>query len=491
VVQTLAVAAGAWHIFAFLYVSLSRLGYRYELEWLEGASLTQVYRILCGGRIYMAPAVGHISLVYMPLYFYLSAMLAKVTGLSFTPLRIVSFASSLGCAMVIYFAVKQATASKLAGFMSLSLFASAYGITGGWYDIARTDMLSVFFTILAIAGIQERDSGRNAIWSGVFFAAAFLTKQTTLPFFILVFLYKLIYNRRDAAILGAAFLVITGISFALLIADSGRWFLYYTFQLPASHTIEFTAGRVTEGIFHLLAPISPALIIAFGMLYTTPGNVLKQSAYQYHLVAFAGAMGISMLAYLNRGGYSNVFTPAYATFSILLGLGIHQLERRIAILESGTLRRLLSYPIWIACFAQFLILIYNPNAQIPSESDLRAGDRLVERLREADGKIFIPQQNYLALYAGKTPSYHQVALEEFRGDFGSKPMPEWKALENEIDVYLNDPQVSTIVLNQPDPSLEDRLGCFTRELIEYPDAHTFIPVAGNNSRPGVIYRLCR
>ena len=84
-------------IAVYLYVALRQLGYPYELEWMEGGSVEIVGRVLHGQALYVAPSLHYVPYTYPPLYFWVSALVAKMTGLSFLPLRLVSFVSSLGC----------------------------------------------------------------------------------------------------------------------------------------------------------------------------------------------------------------------------------------------------------------------------------------------------------------------------------------------------------------------------------------------------------
>ena len=56
--KKLAVGAGILHILLVIFVCLSRLSYPYELEWLEGASMVQVERILEGKPFYSPPSLA-------------------------------------------------------------------------------------------------------------------------------------------------------------------------------------------------------------------------------------------------------------------------------------------------------------------------------------------------------------------------------------------------------------------------------------------------
>ena len=189
-----------------LFIIFSRMLYPYQLEWMEGAGLVQVNRLLAGKTLYVPPSIDFVPLIYPPLYFYVSAGIAKMIGLGFGALRLVSFLSSVLCAASIYLAVKEKTNSKFAALLGAGCFSSTFMLTGQWFDIARTDMLAAALSMLGI--YLSRESANNVtlskakslklpkdetlqslhsfrvtykdLLSGLIFALAFLTKQSAL-----------------------------------------------------------------------------------------------------------------------------------------------------------------------------------------------------------------------------------------------------------------------------------------------------------------------
>src|ERR1700690_949343 len=138
-----------------LFIIFSRMFYPYQLEWMEGVALVQVNRVLTGKTLYVPPSVDFVPLIYPPLYFYVSAGIAKIIGLGFGALRLVSFLSSALCALVICLAVNEKTNSKLSALLGAGVFASTFMLTGQWFDIARTDMLAAGLSMLGIYLARE------------------------------------------------------------------------------------------------------------------------------------------------------------------------------------------------------------------------------------------------------------------------------------------------------------------------------------------------
>jgi len=136
-----AALAGLVAIGSYLFIALSRLNYPFAVEWLEGNSLVEVHRILAGQPLYPAPTAGYVPDGYPPLYFAGSAVAARVLGVSYLPLRLVSLVSSLACLAVLGRLVQRETGSIAAGTGAAGVFAATYFATGTWFDTARVDSL--------------------------------------------------------------------------------------------------------------------------------------------------------------------------------------------------------------------------------------------------------------------------------------------------------------------------------------------------------------
>ena len=139
-----------------LFIIFSRIFYPYQLEWMEGAGLVQVSRLLASKTLYVPPSIDFVPLIYPPLFFYASALIAKIIGLGFGALRLVSFLSSALCAVIIFLSVKEKTNSKFAALLGAGVFASTFMLTGQWFDIARTDMFAAGLSMLGIYLAREQ-----------------------------------------------------------------------------------------------------------------------------------------------------------------------------------------------------------------------------------------------------------------------------------------------------------------------------------------------
>jgi hypothetical protein len=136
VLKWLLAGASVWYIGSYLAVALLRIGYPFELEWMEGAVANHVLRVLNGQPLYASPSIDFVPFIYAPFYFYVSAGFATVLGFSLFPLRLVSFLSSLACFAIIYAFVRRETGSRFFGLLSAALFAATFRAAGAWLDVA-------------------------------------------------------------------------------------------------------------------------------------------------------------------------------------------------------------------------------------------------------------------------------------------------------------------------------------------------------------------
>ncbi len=473
-VKAIVLCMVAAHVALVLFVVISRINYRYELEWMEGASLLQAYRIGTGQTLYAKPALDYIAMIYPPLYFYLGAALLKILGVSFLPLRIISFASTLGCLIILFAAVKHQTKSALFGFLAAGSFAATFLLTGGWFDIARVDTLFIF---LCLAGVYllGKQNTENSIAAGVLLSLAFLTKQTALSIFILMTLSSLLLFRKQVLPLLGSFAIVTLVCYAFLNFSTKGWYFYYVFALPTTHHVKWfflptaVAGALKVVAVFLVVGLMPLL---FGFR-----QVVQNKLQMHYYFAAAGLVATSILARINDGAYNNTFVPAYVGLALMFGIGLAALEHSLEFPKFK--KDAVLAIVWLAIGMQFGRLFYNPMEQIPTPADRKAGDALVAELKRAPGNVFIPYHNYLALFAGKKPYFHMMALEEVRGRFSVQ-----QAEDEDIARQFNSTSFSLIITDLPDYLIQGSR-CTTTQDITYESAGTFYPVTGYHVRPTV------
>jgi hypothetical protein len=179
-------------VLLFLITALKRLHYPSEYDWIEDGMLASVRHVAAGLPLYQAPTVYFTPYLYTPVYLYVAAALAKVVGLGYPALRLVSIVSTLGCFGVIYGLVFSEVRRHLAAFAAAGLFAACYAATGNAFDIGRVDMLYLFFVLCAFYSTRRL----NPIVAAIFWILAFQSKQGVLPIALLALCYDWQHPRR-------------------------------------------------------------------------------------------------------------------------------------------------------------------------------------------------------------------------------------------------------------------------------------------------------
>ncbi len=486
-VQALLAALVCYFVGAFLYIAISRMNYVFTLEWLEGASLIQVHRLLVGQPLYAKPSFEFVSLIYSPLYFYLSYLLARVVGFGFLPLRLVSFGSTLGCVALIYLIARKQSADNYASLMAAGSFLALYKISDTWFDLARVDMLALFLTLLTIYLMQSPSTIR-LVFAGLALSLACITKQS---FWILVpplLVYAFFLHRTRALIVVLATLASSLIAHLLLNGLYQGWYSYFVYALGFG---QGQSSIFADGLVHfftaywldsVIRPV-PVFFLLFVIYFIMR---LKDRAYKASLgmLALAGGMIVlSWLGILNKGGYANVLVPSYVIFLLGAWLLISRLLHDPAVSSAARTAVLVLY-----CM-QLLYLLYPISSQIPTQADFSAGQALLNDIKRQPGDVYIPFDNYLALYAGKKPFASFGALGDLNQLNSGAGKREWNSINAQLRTLIKDRDFSLIILDENADwgSAEHYFQAdYEPSRIQY-QRDAFFPVAGWRIRPFTLY----
>ncbi len=415
-----ALIGGLAFIAAYLFVALSRIGYPFELEWMEGGSVEHVRRILAGRALYVAPSLSFVPFIYTPLYFHVSAVAAQIVGVGLLPLRLVSFASSLGCLALIGAIVRGETRSWRPAILAAGLYAATFRHSGAWFDLARVDSLFLMLLLAGVYALRARRTHRSFALAGALFGLSFLTKQAALPVIAAMTIFAIWTGRgRSLSFIACGWGLIAS-STLLLNRMSDGWYVYYVFDLPGQHPI--LPGKIVGfWIGDLAGRLPVAGAIAIGWIFFR--SAALRGHRMFYALLGAGMVGTSYLGRLHAGGYENVLMPADAFLAVMFGIatgGWLSTGRTASHPEAPAVRTAggpsgspgresLIYAAWIL---QLGLLLYNPAKQIPRAADAGAGRRLVRILSEVRGDVLIPSHGYLAVMAGKESHAHIMAIRD-------------------------------------------------------------------------------
>jgi hypothetical protein len=470
-VRLAAALAGLVAIGAYLFVALSRLGYPFALEWLEGNSLVEVHRILAGQPLYPAPTAGYVPDGYPPLYFFVSAAVARVLGVSYLSLRLVSLASALACFALLARLVQRETGSLAAGTAAAGVFAATYFATGTWFDVARVDSLFLALSLGGLYAARWMRGPHGAIAAGVLLAAAALTKQTGLAEAVVVTAVLLAGPRRRLGGVAALTAVtVLGLSTLVLALTSGGWYLYYVFKLMSEHSLTGSNfGWFWTALLTTLGLAAGAAVIA---------------ARRVPLVLLAGCAALAVEGYaalVHSGGGINDVLPAYLAVALLAGLALGGESAWWASTAAGVL---------VLAQSAFLLTGLHPATQIPGRADRVVGERLLAGLRALGGTIVIPADPGLNLLAGLPPTAHQdAAYDVLRATDQTAIASFTRSAADAVAAR----RFSAIITDGPGlpfgypASLSRYYEQCPQPLLAGVPGTVFVPVAGVDTRPAVLW----
>ncbi len=428
----------------YLFVVAHRIGYPYELEWTEGGSVEVVHRVVFGQGIYGPPSMHFTPWPYTPLYFWVSAAVAEVTGIGFTPLRLVSFAASLVVLWLLYRMVVGETSDRVAGIVAGGVYAATFRLSGAWADIGRVDSLFLALTLWALERSRRARTPRDGVMVGVLFFLSFFTKQDGLVVAVPVLAWLLL-ARRAAGV--SAFATLGGLvvgSTVVLDVFTHGWYQYYVFDELRSQ------GWVGENLrfFWQLSILKPFALAAWLVVVAAAVLLVRErhrlgvlwSRVGFWIAAATGLLGAAWIGRLHNGGFDDVLMPAYAAVALAVGGSVALLRRqpRVAV------RVAVSLVLAGVLAAQLHHIDYPVGRQIPTQADARAGAHLIALIRHLPGQVLVFDHPYYGVIAGKGTVADEEAANDIERSGQSGPR---RLLIRSMHGALLAPGVGAVILD--------------------------------------------
>lgn len=410
-----------------------RIGFPYDLEWMEGGLLTHAQRIADGSGIYVEPSVDFIPFLYTPLYPGIIGMLSPLFGISYWVGRALSIISVFGiCALLVLVVRRESDArtrslSYLGGISAIGFFAATYPWVEGWYDLVRADSLFLLMVLGGLFGLRNwsRAPGLEGIaklaCAAALLGLSFFAKQTGILFVATGGFIVLVLNWRRVPV----YIAVTGLlglgGTWLLNKMSAKWFWVYIYETHQHH--DFNIDRFYKSFGNILWHF-PALtgVVAFSILLMLATLIAKRTlpASARGLALWTPVFAISVLVGAIGWGtefaHFNAYIPAMLFGSLCVGLAVPSIAGCIALwlperiaTTWATRAGLLA---GLVLGAQLGVSTWSPSTFIPSEQEHQAGTQLVHTLRDVEGEVFIPYHPWYAHLAGKTTKVHLMGLRD-------------------------------------------------------------------------------
>jgi len=467
---SLPLAYGLWVMGFLATIWWARHPYPYDLEWMEGGVVAHAWRLRHGLPLYIEPNNQFIPMIYPPGLPALMAVLDPIIPLSPALGRAIALLGSLLTALSFPWLTRKRYGRADWGVVAAAGFLSTYAHSGAFMDLVRPDgpaLACLAWSLLASLSPKPRIQ----VLGGLALALGFTFKQNVAIFGFPVALGMWArFGWRDAMRWGLAAAVPAGLYTLMMQGLTDGRFYQWMVDVPQSHpaveprrypgSFRELTGRIP--LFMGLAGLAPwaALRARLGRAPWTAGLVASAGLgvlFTLHLTGqppvkgirppeawavWTGMMGLGWgvgglamgvglslkhrernawpwiagislttlyvvsLMRAHHGGFINVFMAAHALFALL------------AVLPALLPGRPAGWA-WITALA-FTGQLYlnhdglNYDQLTPSEADYKAGDFVVEQLRDIEGEVLSPCAVWLPTYAGKAPHWHLIAFWDIR-----------------------------------------------------------------------------
>jgi 4-amino-4-deoxy-L-arabinose transferase-like glycosyltransferase len=483
ILRVLIAATSILVVMLFIETALRRLHIVYELEQLEGNMFLTALRAFRGQSIYPRPSLSFIPFMYPPVYYYVSAALGRLMGMSISTLRMVSFLSTLGCFAMIYTLVWKESKRFLSGIAGVGLYAGCYTVCQTWFDLGRLDSLFILLVLISMYATRHM----HPMVAAIAWTLCFQTKQAILPAAFVM----LCYNWKDIkrTLIGVVTLAVAAAgSVAWLNHITEGWYGFYVFEVPKANADLSARTAAVSWSVDLLRPLALACIVLVAAAILTRPS-LQSAATRFYLAA-CSMLPLFWWVRTHSGSTENAPMPIYALTAILFGISLDRLLRWLPSLEPALARNGLLI-LLLAALAQEGAGIYGPGdfkAQ-PVMGTMPSLRTLVTDIQAVPGNVYVAEHPYYAWLAGKPVEADVVAMH----DALSAASPELRRqLQTELQNAFANHQFSALVLDRQQTStrkLDNLLGRPEDWHGEF-NVQTLIPNVAGETKPGWVLTNC-
>lgn len=443
----------------FAWVAWQRIGYPFELEWMEGAMVDHAARVRAGLDVYVPPGPDHVAFLYTPLFYWLTAALAVLLGDGFPTARLVGLLATVAAAALLGHWVRRECGRAAPGIVAIGLLFLGSGWYRWWLDLARNDSLFVLWML--VTGYLLRWHGaRGAFAAAVTATLAFLSKQTAVLWLPAVGVGALLLDWRHGLRFGLAAGLCLGATIGIYHLATDGWFTFFVFEMPRGHGIQ---GDRKLGFWNDdLVPILPAIGLALFVFV----QYIRRAETRAGLFLAAFASGGLLASYLSRlhvGGFDNVLLYGFVGACVLAPLAL-------TLATSARGHTTVTGLLLIQCAMLILdvralwqprpALLYDPRQALPTAAHRRAHEEQLAFLRQTQGDVFVLSHGHVAAMAGKPRTAHGQAIHDLlnpmipvlEGKEGAAATP-WQqqvilAFHERFSAALRERRFGAIVLDQ-------------------------------------------
>lgn len=280
--------SAAWALILAV-VFMLRVGFPLELEWMEGGSLQQAFRVQQGLPVYGPPSADFVPFLYPPLYPALLAALGFVFPLGYALARAVSIAAVIATCLALWRLSRFEHKPIAHRAVAIGLFLSGYVFGFRWLDLARGDALFLALVLWGLVVLRECEGNwKKAVLAGTLVALGFWTKQTAAVFVLASALAGLLVAPRQFWAYAGTIAVIDGGGVLLGQWLTDGWLWTWIYEMHQTHAFNHERFRQkTWGMFLHAAPFLVVLLLA--LLGVGVGLAVRRVRQTARLIAAHGA----------------------------------------------------------------------------------------------------------------------------------------------------------------------------------------------------------
>jgi hypothetical protein len=394
---------------AFGYLVVKRVPHPAELDYIEGVMMDHIVRLSEARPIYVEPSLDFIPLAYMPGFAFTASLLVHVFGAELWVPRLVSCGAMIVLAFLVAFIVRRETRSTSLAAAGAGLLFASFGVTGGYYDVARPDSLMLMLAISGVAILRFTSTPRGAWLSALVLTAAFFTKQHAIWFALAAVCHLYFTDRRRLTHFAGALVLGCCGGYLALSLWLGPWFSYFTWNEP-SHWSSLDRGRIADYLGYRLLGRYGLLMTLIVSATVLPGRAWSGRSGLWAWIGLAG-LATGLMATLDPHAYTHVLTPSVVVLCVLGPLAAYHVLTKLASLE-GSATSWRAAVVWFLLFCQFAPLYYGVRGMRPRPGAEQARTAFLAYVRKLPGRVLVIYHGNYAHCAGKGTGLQMIALDD-------------------------------------------------------------------------------
>jgi hypothetical protein len=428
-----------WHIAVLAWLFAKRWDYPADIEWLEGNLLYEAHRLRSGQTVF-GPAAVYMPNLYTPGHAATLALLGCVFRLDYPLGRLLSIASfSVGCgvlARVVWRHWEGFRCRLLPALLAVAFACAAYPVIGQWYDLVRVDSLAMgAILVAAFVASEGTPSTGRLIATVVLLVYAVYVKQTNAFFALWIIAFTYWRDRRRGISLALATGALGAAILLALVAETGGWFWYWCFELPARQPRDY--GHAVDALKRVIrfSPLIGAPVLLFPWLLWRR-SLSNRASFWFGMAIAALPAALSPITKV--GGSDNNFVP------LLFPLGAIFL---IVARDLGKDKALIGWAVCATGSAYLLWQTYDFRRYPPTDVQRAEAEAMNAEIAALDGSVVVPGSPFLPIRNGKEcQQFTQMSYVD----------TSWATLPVDFDRFLRESGARWVILNStsPDTSIE-------------------------------------